>query len=288
MPIGSGGRRQPPKFKDLGKSAGKATIKGKDVARAVSKRVKKSKKAKSSSNAPVISVNSWELRLTDKDSRIKQLVRKASVNLLRDKFAEILGYAVADFSDAAKEEIAAELEGVDVLNSLLNEDKIASELGITDEVLIKFESNLDKLFQLRIDQKLSNSSINDRMPTASFEIIPFPKEEDLMDTSIGFAYYTEKGELKRWLAQLLYGEEDYNPGYQVIDAKGFGRTNLKIMVKTDGKEYELDSSVRGSKYSNWIRDTIQEMIGDLQLIYKKILQSHIQEEIKFKKNIRSR
>jgi histone H3/H4 len=281
MPIGSGGRRQPPKFKDIGKSVGKATIKGKDVARAVSSKVKRTKIGKSSSSAPVTTSNSWEITLNNSDRRIQKQVKKVMKEKVKDKFVEILIETIQEFKLTLEEEIREAVLESDIYADLADKDGLGGELGITDDTLDLFESNIDKLFDIKLDKdSVQTSGGDDPKFTIAFNISPDPLPENLSDSSLGFAYYTGGGELKPWLAHLLYGDEDFNSGYQVKDAPGFGRTNLKIMIKTDGVDYSIQSDIAGSPNSHWVTETIVEIFPDLQQLFRATLVRNINKVFK--------
>lgn len=281
MPIGSGGRRQPPKFKDLGKSAGKATIKGKDVVRAVNKKVTRRKIGKSSSSPPVIRSNSWEITLNNSDRRIQKQIKKVMKEKIKDKFVEILIDALQEFKLILEQEISESILESDIYADLSDKDGLGGELGLTDDTLDLFESNIDKLFNIKLDKdSVQTSGGDDPKFTIAFNINPDPLPENLSDSSLGFAYYTGGGELKPWLAHLLYGDDNFNTGYQVKDAPGFGRTNLKIMIQTDGVDYKIQSDIAGSSENHWITETIVEIFPDLQQLFRATIVRNINKVFK--------
>ena len=253
MPIGSGGRRLPSKF-----NANKVT--------------KKAKQAVKNSSV----TGDIEIKLINRNSTISKKIKEAMKEKIKDKFVEILINTIQEFKLVLENEIREAILESDIYANLADEDDLGGDLGVNDEILNKFENNVDKLFSVKLDQNsVKTSGGPNSLFQIAFNVDPNPLPEDLSDVSLGFAYYTGSGKLMRWLAQLLYGDEDYNPGHTVVTSPGFGRTNMKIMVETDGVDYKLKSDIAGTVNNHWVIDTITEIFPDLQRLFKKALEDNI-------------
>jgi len=271
MPIGSGGRKLPPKI-----NANQPTVYYQAPANPPKNNVNKvTKKAKQAvENASI--TGDIEIKLINRNSTISKKIKEAMKEKIKDKFVEILIDVIQEFQLRLEEEIKEAILESDIYASLSEESELGGDLGVSDSTLDLFEDNIHKLFSIKLDQNSAQSSGGPgSLFQIAFNIDPNPLPEDLSDTSLGFAYYTGAGELKTWLAYLLYGDDNYNPGHTVVTSPGFGRTNIKIMVETDGVDYKLKSDIAGSVSNHWVIDTITDIFPDLQRIFKKTLEDNI-------------
>ena len=147
----------------------------------------------------------------------------------------------------------------------LTSGELKGEFGLTNREAAKIPDILDDIIHVYV-------APNKTKANGIFTItigIGSPAEIDYNKHGV---FITEKGEAIHWLWWLLtQGTQPLVSGYSFFLKQGIGRSEIGIMVASDGFDYYVDNYFAGVEGDNWISRTIREYKVEIQKILKESL-----------------
>lgn len=188
-------------------------------------------------------------------AKLKQAInKKLSKEQLIEHRATIAGHAVRNFliSKFMQSEVYFSLTG----------GYLRGEFGLTDKQVSKIPDILDDLIHVYIQH-------TEEKEKGIFKVkIGIVSPADFDPNKHG-VFISEKGDAIHWLWWLLtQGTQPVVEGYSVFFKQGIGRSEMAIMVKSEGYNYSIDNYFAGTENDNWITRVVKAHQKEIEVILK--------------------
>lgn len=142
---------------------------------------------------------------------------------------------------------------------------LRGEFGLTDKQISKIPDILDDIINIYVEHTVEKDKGIFKVRIGIVNLNDF-------DPNKHGVFITEKGEAIHWLWWLLtQGTNSVVEGYSVFFKQGIGRSEMAIMIQSEGFNYSIDNYFAGTENDNWITRVIRAHQKEIENILKENL-----------------